>query len=37
MTVELKDAKGASVGTAVLSGSKAGVKIKLDLEEPASG
>ena len=28
VTVELKDAKGASVGTATLSGSKGGVKIK---------
>jgi len=32
VTVELKDAKGASVGSAVLSDSKGGVKIKLNLK-----
>jgi len=35
--VELKDAKGASVGTAVLSASKPGVKIKLDLKNLPPG
>jgi superoxide dismutase, Cu-Zn family len=35
--VELKDAKGASVGTAVLSASKTGVKIKLDLKNLPPG
>lgn len=37
VTVELKDAKGASVGSAVLSGSKAGVKIKLNLKNLPPG
>jgi Cu-Zn family superoxide dismutase len=37
VTVELKDAKGASVGTAVLSASKPGVKIKLDLKNLPPG
>jgi Cu-Zn family superoxide dismutase len=37
VTVGLKDAKGASVGTAVLSQSKAGVKIKLDLKNLPPG
>jgi superoxide dismutase, Cu-Zn family len=37
VTVELKDAKGESVGTAVLSGNKAGVKIKLDLKNLPPG
>jgi Cu-Zn family superoxide dismutase len=37
VTVELKDAKGESVGTAVLSGNKAGVKIKLDLKKLPPG
>jgi Cu-Zn family superoxide dismutase len=32
VTVELKDAKGASVGSAKISDSGAGVKIKLDLK-----
>jgi Cu-Zn family superoxide dismutase len=36
-TVELKDAKGASVGSAVLSQSKAGVKIKLNLKDLPPG
>jgi Cu-Zn family superoxide dismutase len=36
-TVELKDAKGASVGSAVLSNSKGGVKIKLDLKNLPPG
>jgi len=37
VTVELKDAKGASVGTAVVSASKPGVKIKLDLKNLPPG
>jgi len=37
VTVQLKDAKGASVGTAVLSQSKAGVKIKLDVKNLPPG
>jgi Cu-Zn family superoxide dismutase len=37
MTVELKDAKGASVGSAVLSDSKGGVKIKVDLKNLPPG
>jgi Cu-Zn family superoxide dismutase len=38
VTVELKDGKGASVGTAVISGNKpAGVKIKLDLKNLPPG
>jgi len=37
VTVELKDAKGGSVGTAVLSDSKGGVKIKLDLKNLPPG
>jgi Cu-Zn family superoxide dismutase len=37
VTVDLKDAKGAPVGTAVLSGSKAGVKIKLDVKNLPPG
>ena len=37
VTVELKDAKGESVGTAVLSASKPGVKIKLDLKNLPPG
>src|SRR5580693_7711424 len=37
VTVELKDAKGESVGTAVLSGNKTGVKIKLDLKKLPPG
>ena len=37
ITVELKDAKGQSVGTAVLSDSKGGVKIKLDLKNLPPG
>jgi Cu-Zn family superoxide dismutase len=37
VTVAMKDAKGESVGTAVLSGSKAGVKIKLDLKNLPPG
>jgi len=36
-TVELKDAKGESVGTAVLSDNKSGVKIKLDLKNLPPG
>ncbi|MGA2882109.1 MAG: superoxide dismutase family protein [Bryobacteraceae bacterium] len=35
--VELKDAKGESVGSAVLSDSKGGVKIKLDLKNLPPG
>jgi Cu-Zn family superoxide dismutase len=35
--VELKDAKGGSVGTAVLSDNKGGVKIKLDLKNLPPG
>jgi superoxide dismutase, Cu-Zn family len=37
VTVDLKDAKGDSVGTAVLSGGKAGVKIKLDVKNLPPG
>jgi Cu-Zn family superoxide dismutase len=37
VTVEMKDAKGESVGTAVLSGSKAGVKIKVNLKNLPPG
>lgn len=37
VTVELKDAKGASVGSAVLSQTKAGVKIKLDVKNLPPG
>jgi len=37
ITVELKDAKGQSVGTAILSDSKGGVKIKLDLKNLPPG
>jgi Cu-Zn family superoxide dismutase len=37
VTVQMKDAKGESVGTATLSGSKAGVKIKLDLKNLPPG
>ncbi|MGD0133783.1 MAG: superoxide dismutase family protein [Bryobacteraceae bacterium] len=37
ITVELKDAKGQSVGTAMLSDSKGGVKIKLDLKNLPPG
>jgi len=37
VTVELKDAKGASVGAAVLSQTKAGVKIKLDVKNLPPG
>ncbi len=37
VTVHLQDAKGASVGTAVLSDSKGGVKIKLDLKNLPPG
>jgi Cu-Zn family superoxide dismutase len=37
VTVELKDAKGASVGSAVLSDSKGGVKIKLDVKNLPPG
>jgi superoxide dismutase, Cu-Zn family len=37
VTVELKDAQGMSVGTAVLSGGKAGVKIKLNLKNLPPG
>jgi len=37
VTVVLKDAKGDSVGTAVLSDSKSGVKIKLDLKNLPPG
>jgi Cu-Zn family superoxide dismutase len=37
VTVELKDAKGASVGSAVISDSKGGVKIKLDLKNLPPG
>jgi superoxide dismutase, Cu-Zn family len=36
-TVELKDAKGESVGTATLSSSGKGVKIKLDLKNLPPG
>ena len=37
VTVELKDAKGDSVGSAVLSDAKGGVKIKLDLKNLPPG
>jgi Cu-Zn family superoxide dismutase len=37
VTVALKDAKGESVGTAILSDSKGGVKIKLDLKNLPPG
>jgi superoxide dismutase, Cu-Zn family len=37
VNVELKDTKGASVGTASLSSSKAGVKIKLNLKNLPPG
>jgi superoxide dismutase, Cu-Zn family len=37
VTVDLKDAKGGSVGTAILSDSKGGVKIKLDLKNLPPG
>jgi superoxide dismutase, Cu-Zn family len=37
VTVELKDAKGESVGTAMLSEGKAGVKIKLNLKNLPPG
>jgi Cu-Zn family superoxide dismutase len=37
VTVELKDAKGASVGSAVLSDSKPGVKIKLTVKNLPPG
>jgi len=37
VTVELKDAKGGSVGSAVLSDSKGGVKIKLNLKNLPPG
>jgi superoxide dismutase, Cu-Zn family len=37
VTVELKDAKGESVGTAMLSDSNGGVKIKLDLKNLPPG
>ncbi len=37
VTVELKDAKGESVGSAVLRESKGGVKIKLDLKNLPPG
>jgi superoxide dismutase, Cu-Zn family len=37
VTVELKDAKGASVGSAKISGSGSGVKIKLDLKNLPPG
>ena len=37
VTVELKNAQGESVGTAVLSESKGGVKIKLDLKNLPPG
>src|SRR5580658_6514502 len=37
ITVELKDAKGASVGSAVLSDSKPGVKIKLTVKNLPPG
>ena len=36
-SVDLKDAKGQSVGTAVLSDDKGGVKIKLDLKNLPPG
>jgi Cu-Zn family superoxide dismutase len=37
VTVELKDAKGASVGSAVLSDAKPGVKIKLSVKNLPPG
>jgi Cu-Zn family superoxide dismutase len=37
VTVDMKDAKGESVGTAVLSDSNGGVKIKLDLKNLPPG
>jgi len=37
VTVQLKDAKGESVGSAVLSASKGGVKIKLDVKNLPPG
>jgi Cu-Zn family superoxide dismutase len=37
VTVELKDAKGESVGAAMLSGDKSGVKIKLNLKNLPPG
>jgi Cu-Zn family superoxide dismutase len=37
VTVELKDAKGESVGSAVLSDAKGGVKIKLNLKNLPPG
>jgi Cu-Zn family superoxide dismutase len=37
VTVEMQDAKGQSVGTAMLSASKGGVKIKLDLKNLPPG
>ena len=37
VTVDLKDAKGASVGSAVLSQTKGGVKIKLDVKNLPPG
>jgi Cu-Zn family superoxide dismutase len=37
VTVQLKDANGASVGSAVLSDSKGGVKIKVDLKNLPPG
>jgi superoxide dismutase, Cu-Zn family len=37
VTVELKDAKGASVGSAVVSDSKGGVKIKLNVKNLPPG
>jgi Cu-Zn family superoxide dismutase len=37
VNVELKDAKGGSVGTAMLSDSKGGVKIKLNLKNLPPG
>jgi Cu-Zn family superoxide dismutase len=37
VTVQLKDAKGESVGTAVLSDNKGSVKIKLDLKNLPPG
>jgi len=37
VTVQLKDAKGESVGSAVLSDNKTGVKIKLDLKNLPPG
>jgi superoxide dismutase, Cu-Zn family len=37
VTVDLKDAKGASVGSAVISDNKGGVKIKLDVKNLPPG